>query len=134
MSNWSKFGQKGISVHNRCNEDQHWILHIRINLDINFHFLDRICSKKVFILKQKSEHSPHWILKILHFGVSTVICFPADIFCRWCKLTLPWKWETVMSNKEIYFICCLIFLSRTTSHRLKKNTFPWRNLNHRNFI
>ena len=37
-------------------------------------------------------------------------------------------------KKQVYFSCCLIFWSTTTSHRLKKNNFPCRNLNHRNLF
>ena len=37
-------------------------------------------------------------------------------------------------KKQVYFSCCLIFWSTTTSHRLKKNNFPCQNLNHRNLF
>ena len=36
--------------------------------------------------------------------------------------------------KQVYISCCLIIMSTTTSHRLKQNNFPYRNLNHRNFL
>ena len=65
------------------------------------------------------------------------LCFPVDIFCRWCKLNFGSQHgssELSYKTFEVYFRCCLIFFPTTTSSQLKNNNFQSQNLNHRDLF
>ena len=68
---------------------------------------------------------------ITDFGVSTAI-ITFLVVERWA---LAWELQTLIQTyKKVYFSSCLVFFSKTTAHRLKKNSFPCRNLNHSNLL
>ena len=65
------------------------------------------------------------------------LCFPVDIFCRWCKLNFGSQHgssELSYKTFKVYFRCCLIFFPTTTSSQLKNNNFQSQNLNHRDLF
>ena len=81
------------------------------------------------------------MITIPDFGVSTDIMLSRRQFPQVVQVelwTLAWKYRSgalkYKTYKQVYFSCCLILLSTTTSHRLKKNNFPCRNLSHRNLL